>query len=107
MEKKVFTLMLTTGQFKSLREQVSGTDGWWERLSDITEFAPAWLKENVGPVVAGREISFKEFKQMVPGEYVFDTTKNWLIMVHPVPQSDSGVLTRVEIPQAEVPQATV
>jgi hypothetical protein len=92
-ERKIFKLTMTEGQKNYLLAEERGTNEWWERLADITEISPAWLRENINGIPIGyfgRRALKDALKQ---NALAFDDDA--LFVVLPVPQKDSGVLTRL------------
>jgi len=98
MEKQVVAIMMTKGQFTSLETFPlwNECDEWWERLADITEVSPVWLRENLGslPTVGCSIERFRVINQETP-------TEPKLLLVYPVPQGKSGEIKC--FPIAEVP----
>jgi len=98
MSQKVFALMLTKGQLTSLKDQKNDEE-WWQRLADITEYTPEWLRENLEHF-EHKEMSFREFKDLtIP----VSVEGNRIIMVYPVPQDDSGILLELPPATLEIP----
>jgi len=101
MEKQVVAIMMTKGQFTSLEDfpMWNECDEWWERLADITEVPPVWLKENLGTLPT-EAWEIKRFKSMNPE--TFSAPK--LLLVYPVSQEKSGEIKRFPIEDAPVSQ---
>jgi hypothetical protein len=97
VEKQVVAIMMTKGQLTSLETfpMWNECDDWWERLADITEVSPVWLKENLGslPTVIR---SIERFKAGVVGEVLEPT----LLLVYPVSQEKSGEIKTFPIEDA-------
>jgi len=98
MEKQVVAIMMTKGQFTSLETfpMWNECDEWWERLADITEVSPAWLRENLG-LLRTSACSIERFKSKDP--VMFSEPALWI--VYPVSQGKSGEIKI--FPIAEVP----
>ena len=100
MEKQVVAIMMTKGQFTSLETfpMWNECDEWWERLADITEVSPVWLRENLG----SRETmgcSPERFRSMVASAFsAFSEPK--LLLVYPVSQEKSGEIKTFPIEDA-------
>lgn len=64
---------------------------WFERLADITECSPDWLK--------GRISIFTKMDDLFPDEVLPSPkkeTSDLVFFVHPVKQKDSGVVQVIE-----------
>lgn len=93
MGRKIFKVTMTEGQKNYLTAGQRGTDEWWERLADITEISPAWLRANMDEISIGY-FGRQEFKDALKHRALaFD--RDTLVVIVPVPQKDSGVLTRL------------
>ena len=101
MEKQVVAIMMTKGQFTSLEnfQMWNECDEWWERLADITEVSPAWLKEKLAPLVA-EGCSIERFKSMDQSKF----SDPRLLLVFPVPQEKSGEIRFFPIEDVSVSQ---
>lgn len=101
MEKQVVAIMMTKGQFKSLENFPlwNECDEWWERLADITEVSPAWLREKLGSL-STEGCSTERFKSMNPETF---SNPN-LLLVYPVSQIKSGEIKIFPIAEAPASQ---
>ena len=102
MEKQVVAIMMTKGQFTSLENfpMWNECDEWWERLADITEVSPAWLKEKFATLVT-EGFSIERFKSM--DRSIFSYPR--LMLVFPVPQEKSGEIKYFPIvDESQAPQ---
>lgn len=98
MEKQVVAIMMTKGQFTSLEAflQWNECDEWWERLADITEVSPVWLREHLASLPT-EGCSVERFKSGDPKTL----SQPRLLLVYPVSQEKSGEIKVFQI--EEVP----
>ena len=94
MDRRIYKVTMTTGQQNYWMDAERGSTEWWERLADITEIAPAWLRDNLGALPLGF-FSRKAFKDAIRRK-ALSFSNDVLFVIAPVPQKDSGVLTRME-----------
>lgn len=92
--RRIFKVTMTEGQKNYLAAEQRGTNEWWERLADITEISPGWLRANIDGIPIGY-FGRQGFKEALKQKALaFD--RDALFVVMPVPQKDSGVLTRLQ-----------
>jgi hypothetical protein len=91
--RRIFKVTMTDGQKSYLMERSQEEDEWWERLADITEISPAWLRETMGglPVGVFRRSDFSEAIR----KKALCVSDDVICIICPVPQNDSGVLTQI------------
>jgi hypothetical protein len=101
VEKQVVAIMMTKGQFTSLENfpMWNECDEWWERLADITEVSPAWLKEKLASLPT-EGCSIERFKLMNPETF----SDPRLLLVYPVSQEKSGAIKVFPIEETPVSQ---
>lgn len=93
VDRRIYRVTMTEGQKNYWMEAERGSTEWWERLADITEISPVWLRDNLGALPLGF-FGRREFKDAVRQQALaFDNDA--LFVIAPVPQKDSGVLTRM------------
>jgi hypothetical protein len=93
MDRRIYKVTMTEGQQNYWMKAERGSTEWWERLADITEISPAWLRDNLGALPLGF-FGRKAFKEAIR-QKALSFANDVLFIIAPVPQKDSGVLTRM------------